>query len=274
MTGADTDSPMAAGPGALLEAAREQAGLSLTQAAEQLHLDVATVRAIEAGRFEVLGAAVYARGHLRRYAELLGLPVTEVEKAFLQQHPARSAPDLRHGAGLLQKGDAGGGAIRPGTAAVGAVLLVVVGIVLWAKRVPRRPVPVAATIAESGTPARAAASHAAAAPKTPLTPTAPATPAATAPVPTTPTMPAVTSVAPITGEGGLFAVPLTPRLPVVAAGAAVENLTGRPMALWDATADSAARRSPVDGGGGVIEAPPVRAPENASSRAPARTTRP
>lgn len=142
-------------PGPWLAAAREQAGLSLMQAADQLHLDVAAVKALEAGRFEELGAAVYARGHLRRYAELLGLPVQEVEKSFLQLHPARSAPDLRHGAGLLQKSDAGARALRPGTAVLCAVVLVIIGVVIWAKRMPH---PHAA-------PASAAAPSASAAPK-------------------------------------------------------------------------------------------------------------
>jgi cytoskeleton protein RodZ len=158
----DTEGPKPvgpeAGPGAWLAAAREQAGLSLMQAAEQLHLDVSTVKALEAERFEVLGAAVYARGHLRRYAELLGLPAQEVEKSFLQLHPARSTPDLRHGAGLLRKSDAATRALRPRTAALGALVLVIIGVVLWARRVPHTPVvppqPVASA-ATSGTAATA-----------------------------------------------------------------------------------------------------------------------
>jgi cytoskeletal protein RodZ len=241
----------------MLAAAREQAGWTLVEAAEQLHLDVAIVRALEAGRFEVLGAAVYARGHLRRYAELLGLPVQEIEQAFLQQHPGRSAPDLRHGAGLLQKGDAGGGAIRPGVAAVGAALLVIVGIVLWAKRVPRRPVPAATVVADTAVqaPATSGASGASSG-------TASGTSSATS------TSHERTGAMP--AEGSLLGTPAPTHLPANVAAGPLDGLNGRPGALWDSTADSAARRSPVDGGGGVIETAPARTADGAPSRAPVR----
>src|SRR3984885_13985744 len=83
-------------PGARLAAAREQAGLSLNDVAERLRLDIGTLQALEAGRFEALGAAVFVRGHLRHYAELLGLPVEEIEAAYAASS-ARLAPqpDLR-----------------------------------------------------------------------------------------------------------------------------------------------------------------------------------
>jgi len=60
-------------PGAALRARREALGLTIQQAAEALHLDPAMVAAIEADRFAALGAPVYARGHLRKYAIVLGL---------------------------------------------------------------------------------------------------------------------------------------------------------------------------------------------------------
>src|SRR6204780_3298061 len=69
-------------PGARLAAAREQAGMTVLQAAESLRLDVATLQALEAGRFQTLGATVFVRGHLRHYAELLGVPVDEIEAAY------------------------------------------------------------------------------------------------------------------------------------------------------------------------------------------------
>jgi cytoskeleton protein RodZ len=228
----DTEGPKPvgpeAGPGAWLAAAREQAGLSLMQAAEQLHLDVAAVKALEAGRFEVLGAAVYARGHLRRYAEVVGLPPQEVEKLFLQLHPARSTPDLRHGAGM-QKSDAASRALRPGTAALGALVLVIIGVVLWARRVPHTPAvpsrPVASA-AVSSAPVRDAA-----APNSAVANSAVADPAATAGAPV-----------PIDNT-------LTP--------------------LWAPTLDSAAQRSPMDGGGGATDGSPSHASnQHAAAKAP------
>jgi len=143
MSEQDTESPMLSA-GARLTAAREQAGWSLVQTADRLHLDVATVKALEAGQFEALGAVVYARGHLRRYAELLGLPVNEVEAAYTQANPPRRMPDLKRTATPLQNGAARAGALRPGTVAIGAVILVMAALVWWAMHVPHASRPGAA----------------------------------------------------------------------------------------------------------------------------------
>lgn len=60
-------------PGALLMQERARRGLSIQEAAEGLHLDAWIIEAIEADRFLALGAPVYAKGYLRKYAVLLGL---------------------------------------------------------------------------------------------------------------------------------------------------------------------------------------------------------
>ncbi len=60
--------------GETLRAARENRALSLDQAAARLRCDVRVVEALEAGRFADVGPAVFARGHLLRYAEMLGEP--------------------------------------------------------------------------------------------------------------------------------------------------------------------------------------------------------
>jgi cytoskeleton protein RodZ len=68
-------------PGGMLRAERERRGYSVQYAAEDLHLDVWVIEALEANRFEALGAPVYAKGHLRKYASLLGLvPATVLER--------------------------------------------------------------------------------------------------------------------------------------------------------------------------------------------------
>lgn len=68
-------------PGGMLRAARERRGYSVQYAAEDLHLDVWVIEALEANRFEALGAPVYAKGHLRKYAMLLGVsPATVLER--------------------------------------------------------------------------------------------------------------------------------------------------------------------------------------------------
>ena len=68
-------------PGGMLRAERERRGYSVQHAAEDMHLDVWVIEALEANRFVALGAPVYAKGHLRKYASLLGLsPATVIER--------------------------------------------------------------------------------------------------------------------------------------------------------------------------------------------------
>lgn len=81
------------GIGARLRAAREQRGLSVLQAAEKLHVDARILEALEAQDFAALGADVYVRGHLRRYAEAIGESPAELNELYSGSAPA-AAPDL------------------------------------------------------------------------------------------------------------------------------------------------------------------------------------
>jgi len=71
-----------ASPGVRLRAAREARGLSIEEVADRLRLNEALVLAMEEDRFGLLGAPVFARGHLRNYAALVGAPEREVLEAF------------------------------------------------------------------------------------------------------------------------------------------------------------------------------------------------
>lgn len=77
--------------GARLRSAREARGLTTLQAAEKLHVDPRILEALEAEDFAALGAAVYVRGHLRRYAELIGEQYAELQSLYSATTPA---PDL------------------------------------------------------------------------------------------------------------------------------------------------------------------------------------
>ncbi len=68
-------------PGARLRAAREARGLSIEDIAERLRLNAALVLAMEQDRLALLGAPVFARGHLRNYAALVGVPEKEIMAA-------------------------------------------------------------------------------------------------------------------------------------------------------------------------------------------------
>jgi cytoskeleton protein RodZ len=83
-----------AGPGPMLRAAREARGLSEQQVAEQLNLDATLVAALEQDDLASLGAPVFAKGHLRRYGALLGLPEEELFAAYDHARGRPEAPSL------------------------------------------------------------------------------------------------------------------------------------------------------------------------------------
>jgi len=78
--------------GERLRAGRERAGLSMAAAAEKLHLDIKVIEALEADRFAELGASVYVRGHLRRYADFVGEPGQELVNAYSSMTESRPPP--------------------------------------------------------------------------------------------------------------------------------------------------------------------------------------
>ncbi len=82
------------GVGARLRSARERSGLSLIQAAEKLHIDPGTLEALEAERFEQLGAPVYVRGYIRHYANLVGEPEAPLQESYAASEHAARMPDL------------------------------------------------------------------------------------------------------------------------------------------------------------------------------------
>jgi cytoskeleton protein RodZ len=114
--------------GQVLRAARERMGLAQAQAAERLHVDVAIIQALEEGCFAALGAPVFVRGHLRRYAELLGEPEAPLQSRYSALQEASIPPDLTQ----LPKRAAA--VMRRETRRWPLVLmasLLVVGIVIW-----------------------------------------------------------------------------------------------------------------------------------------------
>jgi cytoskeleton protein RodZ len=69
-------------PGAKLKAERERRGLSAQKAADEMHLDRWVIDALEANDYSRIGPTVYARGHLKKYAALLGLPAAEIMAGY------------------------------------------------------------------------------------------------------------------------------------------------------------------------------------------------
>jgi cytoskeleton protein RodZ len=91
---AATAPPPARSIGQRLRAGRERSGLSVAAAAEKLHLDNRVIEALEADRFAELGASVYVRGHLRRYADFVGEPGAELVEMYTSRVAPPPPPDL------------------------------------------------------------------------------------------------------------------------------------------------------------------------------------
>ncbi len=78
--------------GERLRAARRDKDISVADIAKDLHLDEYKVRALEENEFDTLGAPVFAKGHLRKYAELVGVDTDDVMTDYYQMNRAAGAP--------------------------------------------------------------------------------------------------------------------------------------------------------------------------------------
>lgn len=143
--------------GARLAQLRERSGYTLMQVADDLHLDAAVVQRIEADDFRDLGAAVYVRGHLRRYARLLGEDPTLIEALYRAASGESRAPDLTRI--VTQPYTSAPRSRRLGTwpsVALGAIILFG-GLVWWAVQQPK---PKSATVGPAATASGEASSPA------------------------------------------------------------------------------------------------------------------
>jgi cytoskeleton protein RodZ len=154
----EADGESGRGIGARLRSAREKKGLTVLQAAEKLHVDARLLESLEAEDFASLGAPVYVRGHLRRYADLIGESPGQLQQLYDDTtHTAQ--PDLTH----IARGEPD---TDPSRLMVPALLILVgfalAGILWWVLTLQSgKPQPV---LGPKPTEAPAAAASAAAAP--------------------------------------------------------------------------------------------------------------
>ncbi|MGI9204149.1 MAG: RodZ domain-containing protein [Woeseiaceae bacterium] len=106
--------------GERLRIARRENDISVADIAKELHLDEPKVRALEKNDFDVLGAPVFAKGHLRKYAELVGISVDDVMTDYYQMNRSVGAPPV---VGLKRKspGDSSAGPWIVAVLVVGAI---------------------------------------------------------------------------------------------------------------------------------------------------------
>ena len=92
----EVESSESTGPlaGERLAAARRELEITILDVAKELHLDEPKVRALERNDFEILGAPVFAKGHLRKYAQLVGVPIEDVLADYYSLSRSTGAPPL------------------------------------------------------------------------------------------------------------------------------------------------------------------------------------
>lgn len=78
----ETTAESAAELGARLRHARERQAIGLEEVSAELRIGPHFLGAIEEGRFEALGPAVFAKGYLKQYGAKLGLNVAELAAAY------------------------------------------------------------------------------------------------------------------------------------------------------------------------------------------------
>ena len=71
-------------PGAMLRQKRESSNLELSSISRELNLDTWMLMALEEDNFSKFGAQVFAKGHLKHYAQHLGLSTDDVLLAYYQ----------------------------------------------------------------------------------------------------------------------------------------------------------------------------------------------
>ena len=127
-------SELAVPPGSKLKAERERRGLSAQKAADELHLDRWVIDALEADDYKRIGPTVYAKGHLKKYAALLGLPAAEILAGYESRPPGPVEPTSAGPSMLLSTRDEGPafGNWSP-TQIVGCLIaaLLLAGVLLW-----------------------------------------------------------------------------------------------------------------------------------------------
>ena len=191
-TPAPAPAPAPRSIGERLRAGRERAGLSMAAAAEKLHLDIKVIEALEADRFAELGASVYVRGHLRRYADFVGEPGLELVNAYSARAEARPPPpDLTQ----IPQAERHSDPRRLVTPLVGLGCALVLALAIWwVLAGSRSPTTTTSTTAPPAAPATLSTAAPMAAPPAPVASAAgnPAPAAAAAPTTTT----AATTAAP------------------------------------------------------------------------------
>jgi len=117
--------------GERLAQARRELQISVHEIAKELHLDEPKVRALERNEFDVLGAPVFAKGHLKTYGQLVNVDADDVLVDYYQLTRATTAPPV------VSARPQAGKELSPGPwIAVIVIAIIVVTAFWWFTRAP------------------------------------------------------------------------------------------------------------------------------------------
>jgi len=111
--------------GERLAEARRAQQITVLEIAKELHLDEPKVRALECNDFDVIGAAVFAKGHLRKYAQLVNVDEADLMLDYYQLNRSAAMPPVVSTRAKLRR-DASSG---PWIAAF--IVIIVAGAIYW-----------------------------------------------------------------------------------------------------------------------------------------------
>jgi cytoskeleton protein RodZ len=111
--------------GERLAEARRALQITVLEIAKELHLDEPKVRALENNDFAVLGAPVFAKGHMRKYAELVRVDVDDVLADYYRLTRASGMPPV-----VLQRAKARQ-ELSPGPWIVAIVVILAAAFAYW-----------------------------------------------------------------------------------------------------------------------------------------------
>jgi cytoskeleton protein RodZ len=92
----ETPEAKADGPlgGERLAEARRAKQISVLEIAKELHVEEAKIRALENNDFDVLGAPVFAKGHLKKYSQLVGVDHDDVLADYYRLTRSQEMPPV------------------------------------------------------------------------------------------------------------------------------------------------------------------------------------
>jgi cytoskeleton protein RodZ len=153
-------SELAQALGARLKAERERRGASAQKMADDMHLDAWVIDALESGDYQRIGPSVYAKGHLKKYASILGVSTAEPGLEAKAPPPSAALPPLP--IIRLDPPPALSKATWAKLAGLAAVVLVAAAVLWW------RPWHARPAVASAAPSASNASTASAGAPQTPI----------------------------------------------------------------------------------------------------------